>query len=216
MGRIFFVKQVDYLRRLHFVNNFRFLTSVILIIFFTLVNTPLILAASFNCKKASTAVEKAICSHAELSALDSKMARAYKQLLTALPKSEATILKEDQREWLFARDEAFHACDRDSPEDCLMYEYAVRITALGPLKRAGFDCKKASIPVEKKICSSQLLGHADGKIAEIYRPRREEFKESQRAWLQERNIQLADATCRLKCAWDFYEERIRFFVHQNF
>jgi len=173
-------------------------------------------AASFDCKKATTAVEKAICSNTELGKLDSKMAKGYKSLLDALPKAEATLLVEEQREWLEQRENAFNSCDRGKPEDCLLYEYAVRVAVLGPPKQAGFNCKKAGTAVEKKICASRLLSHADGRVAEMYQSKQKDFKESQQDWLKERNEQLADSACDLKCAWEVYGERIRFFVHQNF
>lgn len=195
--------------------NFKFCHSVILITFLTCVNTPL-MAVSFNCKKAATAVEKSICNYAELSELDSEMAKAYKSLAAVLPKAEASVLKKDQQQWLGERDEAFHTCAREKSEDCLVYEYAVRISVLGTPKNAGFNCKKAGTPVEKKICASRLLRHADGQLTELYKPRREDFKDSQRDWLKERDVRLADKMCDLLCAWNFYQDRIRFFVHQNF
>jgi uncharacterized protein len=182
---------------------------------FVFVSTS-VTAASFDCKKAGTPVEKAICHDKELNKLDSELAKNYKNLLDALPKAEAEVLKEEQREWLDHRDNAFAHCDRDKPVDCLLYEYAIRTTVLGPLEHAGFDCKKAGTAVEKKICGSRLLSHADGRIAKIYQPLQKEFKQNQLDWLKERNEQLADPDCDLRCAWDVYQERIRFFVHQSF
>jgi uncharacterized protein len=55
-------------------------------------------AVSFDCNKASTPFEKAVCSDAELSKLDSKLAEAYKQRLLKTKNPKA--LKEDQRCWL--------------------------------------------------------------------------------------------------------------------
>jgi len=194
------------------MSNFKLYYSVILITFPTLVNTPL-WAASFDCKKASTEMEKIICDDAELSGLDSKMAKAYKKLLAALPKAEAKVLLEDQREWLVKREETFYQCDVDG---CFAYVYAKRISTLTPIEQASFDCKKATTVPEKKICASRLLSHADGRLAAMYKPRREEFKENQRAWLAERDAQLAEPTCDVACAWRVYQDQIGFYVHQNF
>lgn len=194
------------------MKNIKFYGSVILITFLTLVNTPL-LAASFNCKKAVTEMEKMICEDAELSQLDSDMAKAYKKLLGALPKAEAEFLRENQRSWLTERNEAFDQCD---VEGCFVHVYAARISTLSPIEQVSFDCKKAATATEKKICASRLLSHLDGRLAALYKPRREEFKENQRTWLKERDAKLAKPACDLACAWDVYQEQIQFYVHQNF
>ena len=48
-------------------------------------------AASFDCGKTSTAVEKMICADAELSKLDEKMAAAYAEALQTDEKQAASI-----------------------------------------------------------------------------------------------------------------------------
>jgi uncharacterized protein YecT (DUF1311 family) len=55
-------------------------------------------AVSFDCSKASTPLEKAVCSDSELSKLDSKLTEAYKQRLLKTKNPKA--LKADQRCWL--------------------------------------------------------------------------------------------------------------------
>lgn len=55
-------------------------------------------AASFECSKASTSVEKAICADAELSKLDDRLAVSYKKALAAQP--DSAELKTHQRNWL--------------------------------------------------------------------------------------------------------------------
>jgi uncharacterized protein len=62
-------------------------------------------AASFDCSKAATAIEKRICSDKELSDLDSQLGQSYKRLLAALDKEQQKILKESQKEWLASRNE---------------------------------------------------------------------------------------------------------------
>lgn len=80
-------------------------------------------AASFNCKKASTLVEKAICSDPELSELDEQLAKSYKQARnnSANPKK----LKQQQRHWLRS--------ERNQCQTiiCLQAVYKVRISELG-------------------------------------------------------------------------------------
>lgn len=55
-------------------------------------------SASFDCKKASTFIEKTICNDTELSKLDEELASAYKKVFNSL--SDKTELKKDQLDWL--------------------------------------------------------------------------------------------------------------------
>jgi uncharacterized protein len=57
-------------------------------------------AASFDCTKAQSPDEKAICAHPELSRLDEEMAQAYAQ---ALKGNNASGVKAAQRQWLKTR-----------------------------------------------------------------------------------------------------------------
>ncbi len=79
-------------------------------------------AASFDCAKVSTAVEKAICGDAELSKLDETLGKTYTQALARVENSEA--LKSRQRAWL--RDTR-NAC---AAAACLKAAYEARIGAL--------------------------------------------------------------------------------------
>ena len=74
-------------------------------------------AASFDCAKASSRVEKLICSDSELSQMDEAMAAAY----GALDKS--ANLRRDQREWVKWR----NAC---SAAECVRATYQSRLAAL--------------------------------------------------------------------------------------
>ena len=57
-------------------------------------------AASFDCAKAKTPQEKAICGSKELSAADDKLAAAYKRLLASVPVDVAAEERAEQRGWL--------------------------------------------------------------------------------------------------------------------
>lgn len=61
-------------------------------------------AASFNCAKASTRAEKAICANPPLSAADAAMAQTYRSLLGRLAAAQRPGLVRSQQEWLRARD----------------------------------------------------------------------------------------------------------------
>ena len=87
-------------------------------------------AASFDCKKAATAIEKLTCSDAGLSELDGKLADAYRRALAIVAHPDA--LKAEQRTWLTA--------ERAKCADvaCLREAYQRRIIALGNAADAGF------------------------------------------------------------------------------
>lgn len=196
--------------------HLRFMLNIMLLLISTVS-----FAAGFNCKKTERLndAESLICNSKELSDADSRMSKAFFTLKEALPKSEMKILQDDQNEWLKARNEALDICVRvgeESSECRGMYEYAKRIAHLSPLKEVSFDCEKARLPAEKKICSSRLLRHADGVLAKLFQGFKSDFKDSQQEWLQERNETLGEDSCNTRCAWDFLKSRIDFFVHQAF
>jgi uncharacterized protein YecT (DUF1311 family) len=61
-------------------------------------------AASFDCAKAKTPQEKAICASPQLSAADDQMAAAYKAVLAAATPEIAAELRDGQRAWIRGRD----------------------------------------------------------------------------------------------------------------
>ena len=75
------------------------------------------IAASFNCSKASTAVEGMICGNEELAALDVRVAAAYKSLRSNAEDKEG--VKKDQQAWLKER----NAC---RSTECLAASYSDR------------------------------------------------------------------------------------------
>lgn len=58
------------------------------------------LAASFDCAKAGTSIEKAICADPEINKADEKMGKLYQSLKRTLSKKDFKQLKEEQRSWL--------------------------------------------------------------------------------------------------------------------
>ena len=79
-------------------------------------------AASFNCAKASTANEIAICSDDELSTLDEALAAIYKQARSSV--SDAKRLKTEQVNWI----KSLGTCNGNV--DCLISAYDTRILIL--------------------------------------------------------------------------------------
>lgn len=57
-------------------------------------------AASFDCKKAKTPIEKAICADKDISALDEQLASKYKALLGTLDEAGKGVVKREQKYWL--------------------------------------------------------------------------------------------------------------------
>lgn len=72
---------------------------------------PVANAASFDCAKASTSFERAICGSPELSERDEVLAQAYATALGGLSKAAADRVKSDQHDW---RGYAERACSDDA------------------------------------------------------------------------------------------------------
>ena len=80
-------------------------------------------SASFDCSKASSPLEKAICSNPNLSALDDQMAQAYKD--ARAKSSNQDQLKSDQIAWI----KGARQCASDLA--CIEKSYKERLAALG-------------------------------------------------------------------------------------
>jgi uncharacterized protein len=93
-----------------------------------LVLIPSARVATFDCDKASTFAEKAICSDSRLTAMDDELGALYKAALASSP--DKTALKAEQKAWLAARD----SCQDDA---CIMQAYAERIAALKGASASG-------------------------------------------------------------------------------
>src|SRR5215510_16488687 len=91
----------------------------------TLVVHASCVAASFDCARASTNVERLICSSSELSKLDDLLADAYRGARAQA--SNAANLGREQRQWMARRDACVDA-------DCIKKAYEAR---LGVLQSAG-------------------------------------------------------------------------------
>jgi uncharacterized protein len=92
-------------------------------------------AQSFDCAKARTAVETAICADASLKAQDTQLGQVYTQLLAATQAREpdaATRVREEQRRWVQERDRRCAARGETAAriKVCLMDLYRTRLAAL--------------------------------------------------------------------------------------
>lgn len=78
-------------------------------------------AASYDCTRAATAAEIAICDNPGLSRMDEDLAVQYRDLMNQLPPRRADRLRDDQRSWLTAR----NSCGADVR--CLRARYQERL-----------------------------------------------------------------------------------------
>jgi uncharacterized protein YecT (DUF1311 family) len=108
-------------------------------------------AAGFDCTKAGTPIEKAICASPAVSALDGQLGDAFRGALADHPdKRDALTL--DQRHWLADRDAAIAAALRDHPGKPLpadVAQYQDRIDFLRGLDakaRAPLDRVRDALP----------------------------------------------------------------------
>jgi uncharacterized protein len=112
--------------------------------------SPVSFSASFDCKKASTAVEKLICKDNTISYYDDLLGQTYKSRVVTSFSKALSELKSEQRQWLKKR----NSC---TSTDCILSEYKKRITEL---KNASHLCdsfkqnfiyaRTNAIPFEKK------------------------------------------------------------------
>src|SRR5438552_626410 len=87
-------------------------------------------AQSFDCTKATTRVERAICASQDVSELDATLAQTLKGILLRTPERRKALLS-DERRWISLRDEK---CGRlaagPSIAECLVATYQSRIAEL--------------------------------------------------------------------------------------
>lgn len=104
-------------------NNAKFPDLISLIILMTacLAMALTARAASFDCGKAKSEVEKIICADAELSSQDEELAKLYGEVIKKFP--DEALLKKQQREWLKAR-------NRCGDVSCVQQYYRGRIAEL--------------------------------------------------------------------------------------
>lgn len=85
---------------------------------------PLSAPTSFDCTRANTAAEIAVCDNPSLNRLDEELAMEYRALLNRLPPRRAEMVRQDQRSWIVARD----SCRADVR--CLRARYQERSARL--------------------------------------------------------------------------------------
>jgi uncharacterized protein len=112
---------------------------------------------SFDCARARTQIEHAMCSNDELGALDREEARLYRVALAATPARRQQILA-GQREFLEDRDS--YCMDSPTMNDCLRDAYLEGIANLRRQSAAGQD--------RGGLSSGPLRFHCDGGFSDVY------------------------------------------------
>ena len=97
-------------------------------------------AAGFDCAKAASAIEKAVCADPALSDLDEYLAHYYSAALEALGDG-ASCLKADQRNWLKT---VRNPCGSNSA--CLSSAYLTRLATLDGLQPGATALKNVDLP----------------------------------------------------------------------
>jgi uncharacterized protein len=100
------------------------------------------MAASFDCAKAASAVEKIVCADKDISALDDELNKLYQdRLAVAIDKPG---LKSMQRNWLKSLSQ------RCKDADCVKMDYDIQIETLKGLVSEEFSANYKT-PVEKRL-----------------------------------------------------------------
>jgi uncharacterized protein len=119
-------------------------------------------AASFDCSKAKTPQEKAICGSPELSAADEQMAAAYKALLATTTTEVKPAVRDNQRSWNL---KTAADCKSSAPQPgatlatCLLASYKARIPELNRMLSDG-DYKFVSKSIQLTTPDSPDGGQA--------------------------------------------------------
>lgn len=114
-------------------------------------------AASFDCQKAVTQIEHAICDDSSLSTLDSNLGDRYRQALADSPEDSATALRNSQRSWIKERDAC--ASTGNGMKACLRTRLDTRTKQLESIATQAaveLDRVITSIPADPTAAASAL------------------------------------------------------------
>ncbi|GEM_PF-2033891 len=113
-------------------------------------------AASFDCKKASSRIERLICDTPDLDSFDTQLEGAYRGALDR--SADPAALKDKQVAWLKQREACTDAA-------CLSGLYQRRIKALGAISDKPAICERAGSTIEINECQAEYSRRADRELA---------------------------------------------------
>ena len=154
------------IRYVHRVSSSQAMCLKLLLVFMALIFlvVPSAYAASFDCKKAETEMEKTICSDSRLSALDEDLAKVYGELRSQL-KGDADALSQltkSQHEWLAGLTQKKDGnIARAASKECLIISYQKRIKEL--------QAKKVTKQAEQPKRYYEVMWAADANLCEKVR-----------------------------------------------
>lgn len=124
-----------------------------------------VLAASFDCQRAGTRVEKLICADPLLGRLDSQLDTAYRIALRAGIAAEKQAVAAAQKEWLQS------VRDRCDSVDCLVAAYSDRIRVLAVVKtdRAAAKYVVDRHELQAEVSSLENALHRSGVAGKLSR-----------------------------------------------
>ncbi|MCA0304061.1 MAG: DUF3298 domain-containing protein [Proteobacteria bacterium] len=93
---------------------------------------------SFDCAKAQSVIDKAICKDAELSKADRELVAAYTALLDRLKGAERETVVKSQGRWVASRNRVCASREFDAVTECLKGRYAQRTATLQSMIQAPF------------------------------------------------------------------------------
>jgi uncharacterized protein len=109
--------------------NHRYIFSLLMLITSNLAIADIV-SPSFDCKKASTKIEKAICADTNLAQYDRKLSKLWKSFIVASNDDDfKSRLRKDQALWIKARD----TCQTDIA--CIKNAYQLRLASFGEDKK---------------------------------------------------------------------------------
>ncbi|WP_295919543.1 lysozyme inhibitor LprI family protein [uncultured Xanthomonas sp.] len=124
-------------------------------------------AVSFDCSKATTAVERLLCTDKRLDATEEWLALRYAALRDVVPAAQRPGVRNAQRDWLAQRQSCLAETD---PGACLKQRMEARVRALDAEfapQAARFDRIVASIPTTPAAAAAQLRAY-DGGLASAW------------------------------------------------
>ena len=122
---------------------------------------PLANAASFNCAKAASRIEKMVCATPELSRQDDYLNGSYKRAMDRV--GSATALRESQRDWLKS-----HTLNDCKSTECVKQVYGMRVKLLDDAVKSpwnGHYVRQYKGKPDRNTSEIVLIASGEGSVA---------------------------------------------------
>lgn len=163
---------------------------------------PAASAASFDCAKAASPIERLLCSDATLGHQDEQLGNAYAALLESASRAEIASLRSAQRAWLTQR----NACLQQArPAACVQRAQQARMQQFdtqSAAQAARLDRIVAGIPAAPGAAAAQLRDYGGG-LASAWLVYLQRFEPGAGVSADEARKRYADAAAALRAQDDF-------------